>query len=109
MIRRPPRSTLFPYTTLFRSVARLALPQHLRLALRAIEIRRPRAARLRDPDLLREARRLVDQRLNLLVDRVDAAARLPEIERPWRRRRPRRDARRPVPRRRPRCGLAARR
>src|SRR5260221_3803375 len=24
MIRRPPRSTLFPYTTLFRSVARLA-------------------------------------------------------------------------------------
>src|SRR5437868_8881104 len=29
MIRRPPRSTLFPYTTLFRSVARAAevLPQ----------------------------------------------------------------------------------
>src|SRR5258708_12207536 len=27
MIRRPPRSTLFPYTTLFRSV--LARPQHL--------------------------------------------------------------------------------
>src|SRR3712207_8670691 len=26
MIRRPPRSTLFPYTTLFRSVAVLALP-----------------------------------------------------------------------------------
>src|SRR5256885_5436655 len=25
MIRRPPRSTLFPYTTLFRSVGRLAL------------------------------------------------------------------------------------
>src|SRR3712207_7009973 len=24
MIRRPPRSTLFPYTTLFRSIARLA-------------------------------------------------------------------------------------
>src|SRR5688572_31235158 len=30
MIRRPPRSTLFPYTTLFRSLAVLALgrPQH---------------------------------------------------------------------------------
>src|SRR5256886_7965844 len=28
MIRRPPRSTLFPYTTLFRS--RAALPTHLR-------------------------------------------------------------------------------
>src|SRR5258707_2934107 len=26
MIRRPPRSTLFPYTTLFRSLPRLALP-----------------------------------------------------------------------------------
>src|SRR5207237_4145194 len=43
-------------------VARLGLPQHLRFALRAIEIHRPRAARLRDPDLLREARPLVDQR-----------------------------------------------
>src|SRR5262245_64787254 len=31
MIRRPPRSTLFPYTTLFRSSgpARLKLPKHL--------------------------------------------------------------------------------
>src|SRR5256885_9240150 len=27
MIRRPPRSTLFPYTTLFRSQARAARPQ----------------------------------------------------------------------------------
>src|SRR5256885_9360140 len=26
MIRRPPRSTLFPYTTLFRSVCRLGTP-----------------------------------------------------------------------------------
>src|SRR5436305_3434524 len=26
MIRRPPRSTLFPYTTLFRSLAKQALP-----------------------------------------------------------------------------------
>src|SRR3989454_4988306 len=29
MIRRPPRSTLFPYTTLFRSVTDLAAPHHL--------------------------------------------------------------------------------
>src|SRR5690606_39809323 len=28
MIRRPPRSTLFPYTTLFRSPAAVDLPQH---------------------------------------------------------------------------------
>src|SRR2546422_6786233 len=27
MIRRPPRSTLFPYTTLFRSPARTAVPR----------------------------------------------------------------------------------
>src|SRR5260370_10228212 len=27
MIRRPPRSTLFPYTTLFRSIERAFLPQ----------------------------------------------------------------------------------
>src|SRR5690348_17981007 len=27
MIRRPPRSTLFPYTTLFRSVGDVAVPQ----------------------------------------------------------------------------------
>src|SRR2546430_12680510 len=29
MIRRPPRSTLFPYTTLFRSVARARHVEHL--------------------------------------------------------------------------------
>src|SRR3712207_7674826 len=29
MIRRPPRSTLFPYTTLFRSGPRLDVPDHL--------------------------------------------------------------------------------
>src|SRR2546427_9387494 len=30
MIRRPPRSTLFPYTTLFRSAWQAAPPQHRR-------------------------------------------------------------------------------
>src|SRR2546425_11040264 len=30
MIRRPPRSTLFPYTTLFRSLHNLVLLKHLR-------------------------------------------------------------------------------
>src|SRR3712207_8584191 len=29
MIRRPPRSTLFPYTTLFRSTANIASPTHV--------------------------------------------------------------------------------
>src|SRR2546430_13675555 len=30
MIRRPPRSTLFPYTTLFRSPSRTAAAHHMR-------------------------------------------------------------------------------
>src|SRR2546430_10378828 len=29
MIRRPPRSTLFPYTTLFRSLCALAIPSNV--------------------------------------------------------------------------------
>src|SRR3712207_7966266 len=33
MIRRPPRSTLFPYTTLFRSAASLAVVAGLNVAL----------------------------------------------------------------------------
>src|SRR5438874_9926581 len=41
MIRRPPRSTLFPYTTLFRSlvpvVADVAREQHRRVELRLLE------------------------------------------------------------------------
>src|SRR2546425_13090854 len=32
MIRRPPRSTLFPYTTLFRSEAALEVHRHLEVA-----------------------------------------------------------------------------
>src|SRR3712207_7037861 len=33
MIRRPPRSTLFPYTTLFRSLAQHAVDEHLEVQL----------------------------------------------------------------------------
>src|SRR5947209_14155871 len=42
MIRRPPRSTLFPYTTLFRSPAARRVGQALRTEVR-------RRARRRDP------------------------------------------------------------
>src|SRR3712207_9023386 len=40
MIRRPPRSTLFPYTTLFRSAVEPRLSQRLedRLALHFVEV-----------------------------------------------------------------------
>src|SRR3712207_7813550 len=44
MIRRPPRSTLFPYTTLFRSPRRAA---RARAGQGAARVRRPGVARLR--------------------------------------------------------------
>src|SRR3712207_7324402 len=52
MIRRPPRSTLFPYTTLFRSVTVSSFEQrgrirgHLRALLAALEALPTAAARL---------------------------------------------------------------
>src|SRR2546426_2013215 len=57
MIRRPPRSTLFPYTTLFRSLA-----LHLDDAGAAVAVgpQRARVAQVRDRDAV-PARRLDDQ------------------------------------------------
>src|SRR5215208_5519769 len=52
MIRRPPRSTLFPYTTLFRYLRRLAVPDladHDHIGVRAQH--RPQAAREGQPRL----------------------------------------------------------
>src|SRR3712207_7120237 len=43
MIRRPPRSTLFPYTTLFRSLCDVSEPNLLQAAQKA-----PRAKQFRD-------------------------------------------------------------
>src|SRR3989442_15908875 len=60
MIRRPPRSTLFPYTTLFRSLASLLAP-----ALRGVALEREVGLRARerrvqlDRALRRDARVLV--------------------------------------------------
>src|SRR3989475_3783472 len=50
MIRRPPRSTLFPYTTLFRSVPEARHPADRRHQERATERRAPRVAAERDGD-----------------------------------------------------------
>src|SRR2546429_2451131 len=41
MIRRPPRSTLFPYTTLFRSPALARMCMRADLTIRNIRIERP--------------------------------------------------------------------
>src|SRR2546430_10887352 len=50
MIRRPPRSTLFPYTTLFRSVSRTAdRAARPLLAARLAAAARPARAALRHP------------------------------------------------------------
>src|SRR2546427_8844273 len=45
MIRRPPRSTLFPYTTLFRSLRgeRIRFRRVVALGLERVELRRQRA------------------------------------------------------------------
>src|SRR3712207_8821505 len=39
MIRRPPRSTLFPYTTLFRSVGQIYAPKYRQAAFGAFLLR----------------------------------------------------------------------
>src|SRR5256885_14347062 len=90
MIRRPPRSTLFPYTTLFRShrlpagVSRLKLvpvldflfplppaPEYLFPIQLSVEVDQPRLEPLEHaPDLLELEHELVD----LARDVVDAAA-----------------------------------
>src|SRR2546426_7571538 len=57
MIRRPPRSTLFPYTTLFRSilalelVGEIVLLEPLRIAPDGADDSRPRALDDEDPAL----------------------------------------------------------
>src|SRR2546427_11908159 len=80
MIRRPPRSTLFPYTTLFRSARepversvhrRLAVP---RLERRVVQAERPPPA-LESGNLRRHAVRGGGQRGHLLSDLAAALRR----------------------------------
>src|SRR2546422_6690251 len=62
MIRRPPRSTLFPYTTLFRSLDRLPAQlsggQRQRMALGRAIVRAPRAFLFDEPLSDRKSTRL---------------------------------------------------
>src|SRR2546426_12837508 len=65
MIRRPPRSTLFPYTTLFRSRAVLARVERLlRLVARGVEVDRRclEHARRTAREVVAEDRRRVEER-----------------------------------------------
>src|SRR6476620_12366012 len=59
MIRRPPRSTLFPYTTLFRSAA----ADTRRLEVRPSHLHHPRHARLAGAD--RKSTRLNSSHANI--------------------------------------------
>src|SRR3712207_8786339 len=69
MIRRPPRSTLFPYTTLFRSERGRDF-RHLHQGERALL--HPRAARLADDDDRRPLpHRALDEARDLLADRSE--------------------------------------
>src|SRR3712207_7388639 len=68
MIRRPPRSTLFPYTTLFRS----SLDLNLRLAAEKLSWRGAAAERA-SLDATTEAGRLALRRLAVRLGEVDAA------------------------------------
>src|SRR3712207_9376629 len=59
MIRRPPRSTLFPYTTLFRSFGRYALQHpHVDLAAPYRLLQLPRVLEESEVKLLRASRTL---------------------------------------------------
>src|SRR3989442_14397952 len=76
MIRRPPRSTLFPYTTLFRSGLRwhLGLEELVEVLADALgEVRRQRHLRI-DDQLDVVARRRVEERPHPLDDRLSRRA-----------------------------------
>src|SRR2546426_11666464 len=75
MIRRPPRSTLFPYTTLFRSL----LPHHPRIDLRAREEGQEDAAERREevhPRRAREAEKVPGDDAQADLDQRDRHAEL---------------------------------
>src|SRR5256885_6978854 len=70
MIRRPPRSTLFPYTTLFRSRRRPSL----------LHLPRRDARRLRQPGRSRPPRACTRRRVHELVGLSDHSGRVPVDE-----------------------------
>src|SRR3712207_7890963 len=69
MIRRPPRSTLFPYTTLFRSVAVEASGERVRGGRQAARLCRQHGIRRRADRTARHRARRNPQRLVVPLDR----------------------------------------
>src|SRR2546421_2857628 len=69
MIRRPPRSTLFPYTTLFRS-------DSAPLARHRVRRRAPRAARRQDRTMIDRRAHRSEEHTSELQSRSDLVCRL---------------------------------
>src|SRR5258708_38549739 len=79
MIRRPPRSTLFPYTTLFRSVDEMAAALELvDGAARIARLDVQRVARLAEREAAREPARITDCLLDIaaVIDHGDVSLEL---------------------------------
>src|SRR3712207_7500165 len=72
MIRRPPRSTLFPYPTLFRSLADLLFHPHARTAGAAAEAPVLAAVHLLGGQALHRAEDLPWRRVDLVVPAEEA-------------------------------------
>src|SRR5258706_13534899 len=75
MIRRPPRSTLFPYTTLFRSLARLVQQQRAGVGERASHLLCGRKAG-RSEEHTSELQSLTNLVCRLLLEKKKRAHRL---------------------------------
>src|SRR2546422_7710233 len=76
MIRRPPRSTLFPYTTLFRSLLPPQRHGALRTRVAGATPRGARRARRRARRVLRRARRRSEEHTSELQSRLHLVCRL---------------------------------
>src|SRR5256885_9803855 len=77
MIRRPPRSTLFPYTTLFRSVRRLPLAFRWRWSRRARStMRKVRVLLADDHKVVREGLRRSEEHTSELQSPCNLVCRL---------------------------------
>src|SRR3970282_2708902 len=100
MIRRPPRSTLFPYTTLFRSGRPSGVPGGVQGAALGVPDLARRLRRVPAPRPGEEAQR-ADGLLRLVVLRAGAGGRRRALGRRRRRRAPAAGPARDPPRRRP--------
>src|SRR5260221_10448221 len=75
MIRRPPRSTLFPYTTLFRSILSVLIGQHFRCCRQEYPVPKSSAAK-RTPICRKASRARSEEHTSELQSHSDLVCRL---------------------------------